>query len=274
MVYAPDGEESETWRLRGGFRTSRSMYKDQEGNLYASLLVDPEADIDRWVVGLNQIHPDGAPGDTLIPPDPDLDIPVLRAESENSVSQTTVPFSPSTEWTLSRNGDFVWGTTDRYLLHSRTPDGRPLRIERTVEPVPVAPEERAYRERRATRNMRTTQPNWQWNGPDIPDGKPLWKEIYVSDEGRVWVQRHTVGKEVESVGYDPERDGSEPTEWVEPAIFDVFSPDGDYLGAVRAPDGFYPSVDPVLRGNRMWAVVMDEYDVPTVRRFRLDPPSD
>jgi hypothetical protein len=274
MVFDRSGEESETWRLRGGFSTSRTMYRDRDGVLYTSLLVDPEAEIRDWVVGLSQILPDGSPGDTLIPPDPGLEVPVLRAEAENSVSQTPVPFSPSVEWTLDGSGRFVWGTTDQYTLHGFTPDGRPLRILRDAESVRVAGGERAYQERRVTQNLRTTEPNWSWNGPAIPDTKPLWRDVFVSEGGRYWVRRHVPARERENLGYDPSVEGSEATEWVEPVVFDVFTPEGEYLGPVRAPDGFYPGVQPVLRGDRVWAVVRDEFDLPRVVRFRLeDPPN-
>lgn len=273
MVYDRSGEESETWRLRGGFSTSRTMYRDREGILYTSLLVDPEAEIRDWVIGLSQILPDGSPGDTLIPPDPGLEVPVLRAEAEGSVSQTPVPFSPSVEWTLDGSGRFVWGTTDRYELHGYAPDGRPLRILRTADPAPVGAAERAYQRRRVTRNLRTTQPNWSWNGPEIPDAKPLWSDVFVSDEGRFWVRRHVPAREVENAGYDPDVEGSEETEWTEPVVFDVFSPDGEYQGPVRAPEGFYPGVQPVLRGDYVWAVVRDEFDLPRVMRLRLEEPA-
>ncbi len=273
MVFDRSGEESETWRLRGGFSTSRTMYRDREGVLYTSLLVDPEAEIRDWVVGLSQIRPDGTPGDTLIPPDPGVEVPVLRAEAENSVSQTPVPFSPSVEWTLDGDGRFVWGITDRYTLHGFTPEGRPLRIVRDAESVRVAGGERAYEERRVTRNLQSTEPSWSWNGPDIPDRKPLWRDVFVSDEGRFWVRRHTPAREVENPGYDPDLEGSEETEWTEPVVFDVFSPEGEYLGPVRAPEGFYPSVQPVFRGDQVWAVVRDQFDLPRVVRFRLEEPA-
>jgi hypothetical protein len=274
MVYDPSGEENATWRLRGGFRTSRSMYRDRDGVIYTSLLVDPEAEIGEWVVGLSQIRPDGSPGDTLVPPDPPLGGSILHAEAENSISRTPVPFSPQVEWTLDRDGGFVWGTTDGYGLHARTEDGRPLLILRKAEPARVAEGERASERRRVTRNLRTIQPNWSWNGPDIPDRKPIWRDVFVSEEGRFWVHRHSEAEEVENPTYDPDEEDSDPTEWIEPVVFDVFGPEGDYLGAVRAPDGFYPSVQPVFRDNQVWAVIRDEFDVPKVIRFRVDIPTD
>jgi len=54
--------------------------------------------------------------------------------------------------------------------------------------------------------------------------------------------------------------------------FDVFEPDGEYLGRVSAPEGLsarYPP--PVFRGDTVWAIVRDEYDVQRLNRFHLEP---
>jgi hypothetical protein len=55
--------------------------------------------------------------------------------------------------------------------------------------------------------------------------------------------------------------------------FDVFDPDGRFLGHVRTPDEFRASPDPIFRGDFVWAVTRDESDVITVVRFRITFPS-
>lgn len=60
-----------------------------------------------------------------------------------------------------------------------------------------------------------------------------------------------------------------PLRWREPVVFDVFDPDGRYLGEVRAPEGFSLNPSPYIRGDRVWAVVRDELDVSYVVRFRV-----
>ena len=57
--------------------------------------------------------------------------------------------------------------------------------------------------------------------------------------------------------------------WVEPVAFDVFEPDGRYLGMVRAPEGFSTRPTPVFRGDTVWAVVHGELDIPLVKRFAV-----
>ena len=56
----------------------------------------------------------------------------------------------------------------RALEASRTPEGHPLRIERELTPVRVADGEKAYRERRTTRNRRTIHPKGQGKLPSCP----------------------------------------------------------------------------------------------------------
>ena len=57
----------------------------------------------------------------------------------------------------------------------------------------------------------------------------------------------------------------------EPVQFEVFESTGEYLGRVSAPDGFsarWPP--PVFRGDTVWAIVRDEYDVQRLQRFRME----
>ena len=51
--------------------------------------------------------------------------------------------------------------------------------------------------------------------------------------------------------------------------YDVFEPDGTYLGAVNAPAGFRASINPVFDGDHVWAVTRDDLDVQRVVRYRI-----
>ena len=57
--------------------------------------------------------------------------------------------------------------------------------------------------------------------------------------------------------------------WVEPVAFDIFEPDGRYLGMVRAPEGFARYPRPYMRGDTVWAVVRGELEVPYMVRFNI-----
>jgi hypothetical protein len=57
--------------------------------------------------------------------------------------------------------------------------------------------------------------------------------------------------------------------WVETSAFDVFDPDGRYLGRVEATEPLAMRPPPVARGDTVWAVVPDELAVPRVMRFHI-----
>ena len=60
--------------------------------------------------------------------------------------------------------------------------------------------------------------------------------------------------------------------FTEPAAFDVFSPDGKYLGRVQTPRSFRTRPEPLVRGDHVWAVTRDDLDVARVVRFRIAKP--
>ena len=71
---------------------------------------------------------------------------------------------------------------------------------------------------------------------------------------------------------DPESEDRLPTirDWREPIVFDVFEPDGRYLGQVSAPPGFLMSPLPAIRGNTVWAAVKSSGGVPDIVRFEIE----
>ena len=138
--------------------------------------------------------------------------------------------------------------------------------------MPVQPEERAERERRAIHNMRQMVPSWQWNGPAIPDTKPPFGGPLVDEDGRVWVVVSQPGRPTiseEEARAEEDRTGWPQLRYKEPVVFDVFEPGGRYLGAARPPGGFQTSPEPVIRGDTVWAVMRGDMDVPSVVRFRI-----
>ncbi len=195
------------------------------------------------------------------------------SEDGTSTSVNNVPFSPAEHWAFSPLGYMVGGLSTRYAIDQYRRDGTVLRMEREYEPVPVTSGERSNREERARWNMRQTQPDWTWNGPAIPDHKPPFRDINVGRDGRIWVMVSTPGEQIpDDEIIEPSDQGPNPrpaTRWREPTAYDVFEPDGTYLGRVMAPTGISPWPEPVFDGDRVWAVVRDELDVQYVTRFRV-----
>ncbi len=277
QVFGPDGKALETWPIRGGFNTGSPLYRDRDDHVYTQILVDPKADLNDWVIGLVDIAPDGTPGDTLIPPKSGYEAPYIEArmttEDGQNVSRNSVPFSPGEQTTLHPDGYWIHAISTHYRIDLLRHDAPVLRLERAYEPVPVTAGEKAEEERAATRNMRYTVPNWRWNGPPIPDEKPPFTRILTGRDGRLWVVVSQPGVQVEDPAYDPKDPDAVPDRWREPVAFDVFEPDGTYLGRVRTPMGFSTYPWPKFDGDHVWAITRDELGVQKVVRYRIQPDS-
>jgi hypothetical protein len=184
------------------------------------------------------------------------------------VSRDNVPFSPTEVSWFDPDGFWIHAVSTSYRIDLLRP-GRPLRIERAYVPVPVGAGEKTEEENNLTRRMRRMLPAWRWNGPPIPDRKPPFRQIFTGRRGRIWVVVSQPAVEVEDPTYDPKDPNSVEDRWREPVAFDVFEPDGTYLGRVRTPLGFTTYPTPTFDGDHVWAVTRDPMGVERVVRFRI-----
>ena len=128
------------------------------------------------------------------PPEPEREFPCLTYTRSGGREgrYCGIPFQPFSLSTLTPEGAWAVGTTHTYAFEIRKSEGSTLRIERYWTPVPVSAEEAAYRRGATTRNMReriARDPSWSWNGPEIPDHKPAYRQIWPDRNGRIWVLR-------------------------------------------------------------------------------------
>ena len=267
-VYSPDGEVLDHWDMRGGFFTSRPLFVDTAGTAYTQIWGSLE-DGERYD-GLRPVNGPGAGTDSLLAPEWDVERATLTFSSDRMQMVSGVPFSPRDMWTFSPLGYYVGGVSSRYAVESFLPNGKILRLEREVEPVPVQPDEKANSREIMTARFRQNAPDWKWDGPPIPDTKPAFRDIAAGRDGRLWVQLSDDAERLEGVEEGPTAPGEVPAErWREPVVWDVFEPDGSYLGQVRAPDGLQTYPAPVFDGDAVWAVTVDDLDVEYVTRFRV-----
>jgi hypothetical protein len=274
-VYAPDGSWLEQWPHPGGFNTSRRHYVDVDGNNYAATILERGRPPWEWEFALVRRTPEGVVVDTLAAPTWAYDRAEVTASREGSSSVRRVPFTAEGVWTFSPRGYMVGGLTDDYRIDLYRPDAPVLRLERVWAPVPVAPEEADEQRRRITDGLRRQYGSWRWNGPPIPDTKPPFRSLFVSEEGDIWVLLSSEG--VALIDEDEareleERTGRVPARFQELPRLDVFSVDGRYLGPVKVPESFRVEPEPIVRGDHMWAVIRDELDLPRVARFRIVRP--
>ena len=270
-VFGPGIGQTEQWGYEAGNSGSNSpLYTDAQGRTFV-LTRDLSADMfDRHIIVLG---PDGTNLDTLPEPSSPLEPPVLTAtvtaEWGTSTSTAPVPFSPVFQWTVHPTGHFLTGLPSEYRIDLARDDGV-LRIERATDPAQIHDDERAFQRERTVRRMRRTDPDWSWDGPPIPEHKPFFQQLLTGRDGRIWVRLVTEAHAVQDEDHDPADPTPAPVTWVEPLRYDVFEPDGTYLGVVAPPDEFWPYVVPVFDGDLVWGVTRDELGVERVVRYRIE----
>lgn len=176
------------------------------------------------------------------------------------------PFVPKVKWALGNDGTLAVGCPATYRFYLIRPDGTVMRIARARAPTRVSDEERAFR---------TSMPV-----PSAGETLPAYAKIRLSDDGRTWVWPSQPSIKMELDPEATERFGVTHT-WVVSwrGSFDVFTPDGRWLAVVELPkearySGFPTEPGVVIRGDTLWAVEQDEFDVQIVVRYEvpgLDP---
>ena len=281
-VYAADGEVLTQWLTPSGSSSnmvstySRALLVDTAGRVITRKTIFNPADLRNRPTVWLRYRPDGSPLDTLHAPPAAREMPELSATSGRALYSREVPFAPRRIVTISPLGYLIAGLPDRYAFEIHQPGGPVVSVRRDVKPEPVSRAERAEARREVEERMRKTDPTWSWNGPDIPDVKPLYADIQAGLDGRIWVAVRPevsprVGASSGGGGVSPpssRRPARQltPGEAPRPALYDVFEPDGRYLGQVQVP-AKVSSV--VRRGDHVWGVAYDAEDVPRVKRYRI-----
>lgn len=222
---------------------------DRDGHFY-TYFVDQDGGQFAWAFIRNDTAM--TPLDTVIPPRDMDEREYFEIRSANSWSRSTVPYSPRMQWSLTPSGDFWMVRTGRYELTYRTAAGDTLRrVTRAYDPLPVTPEDMD--------SVRARFADWIERGATIdfsrvPKTKPAVSDIYVDDGDHVWVEREP------AVASDRHR------------LFDIFDPEGRFLGQVRLPFAIQ-GAKPVFRGGYLYAATTDDLEVPYVVRARIVRPT-
>jgi hypothetical protein len=278
-VYDSAGTSLESWRVPNGlFTGQQGLWVDTTGTVYMLAWVRSSDERDAPKDGLLKLGHDGTVIDTLLPPLPEVPDASLVASGDGMTVFNNVPYTPTAQWSLTRDGDFVTARSDRYALTVHRRGAPLLRIERDVPPVAVQPDEADDARENVIGRLRRADPSWRWNGPSIPETKPFFTGITVDGDGRLWVRRSEPGQRIpeeelaelrEEAARRPIRPPLPPPRaWREPVAYDVFTPDGQFLGHLPVP----PRTSLLyMSGGTVWATVRDSLDVPTVTRFRVEP---
>ena len=252
QVYGPGPRDTDQWEYTPAavLVPPKPLEVDRRGRTFVvALELRPSG---QFVESVIVINPDGDQRDMLLPPGSDFEPPSLELQLGNTSMLVPVPMTPQHHWALHPNGHFLTGISSDYRVDLGLDQGV-LRIERAFAPVAISDAERNYHREDMERGMRASQSGWRWNGPPVPRTRPAFRSLATGRDGRIWVTLPTEAYPVENERYD------------------VFEPDGTYLGAVVPPEGFAGTPRPVFDGDHVWALTRDEVGVERVVRYRINP---
>jgi hypothetical protein len=209
---------------------------------------------------------------------PERTLAVVTHEAEGAVVDTVlVPDLPgerhvgSFAWLPNQSADFsptlglVISDPMDYRIYVGHETESVLCIEREAEPVGPFAEEMDNLRRYVSHYGGNLGRELRNAFDQLPDRKPFIHNVRLMDDGRIWVQVHAPAEHVPSD--QPQREDAEPRiEWREPNYYDVFEPDGVYLGRLELPRT--ESIADAS-GDELWILRRGELDEAYVVRGRL-----
>ena len=226
----------------------------------------------------------------------------LPAYSGGIFEDNRLPHMPFAHWTRHRTGALAFGCSASYTIDLPRSDGEVRRILREWEPPVRMDEEHRYysawfRIANAQRGGDNQTLARLGRGgemasippvPILPRERPAFLRLWLTDDGRVWVRPGATGWgrpwTEEERSYEPLLPGGRlPTPqywtyWNPGDGLDVFDAHGQWIGHVNTPESWdavpYPGRnDPYFRGDTIWAVVKEEFDVGYIARFQVEWPA-
>lgn len=257
-IYGSDGAPVDHWPIASGLFTSDATVVDTAGHVYLKILLShPEAN-KPWPIGLLHLSPAGEVVDTIPPP-------VVAGDPQIADGF----FAIQKHWAFSPLGYMIAGLNDPYFFEIRRPDGI-IRVEMPHTPIPLESEEKAELEA-INDYVRRTQGQFMTSDlPPVPDTKPAYRSLRVGLDGRIWVLLYQPAEKREPPPARPRPPNAPPPPpertWFEPTIYDVFEPDGTYLGRLHLPPR---TALMTMNGTEIWATQRGDLDEPYLVRFRL-----
>jgi hypothetical protein len=252
-IYKPDGTPDTHWAVASGLHMANATVLDTADHAYLRILLSPPERNKPWRIGLLHLDDQGRIVDSIGDP-----------EIAGAPADAGGTFLPSKIWAWSPLGYMVVGVNNVYRFELRPANQPVFRIERTTPVVHVLPEERVELEARNEWYRKNQGRFMTADLPPIPSTKPPYREFLIAQDGRIWVRLHATAIQVERE--DAPADRPPVPSWVAPPVFDVFEPDGTYLGEVRVPTG---TTVMVARGETAWGTRQGESGEIYVVRLRL-----
>lgn len=174
-------------------------------------------------------------------------------------------FEPEPRWDVNLRGETVVGMDDVFSFTVNDVEGTPVRvIRRDVEPEPVNDlAVRAIKDAMVAQAEAFGAPpgmaSQMFEGMGFAETMPLVSRVVLTDDGYFWANRTSTLAEL-SEGEDVDIQDLGSRYW------DVFDPEGIYLGAMEMPGRFLPYK---IIGDELWGVDRDELGVASVVGMRI-----
>jgi sugar lactone lactonase YvrE len=221
---------------------------DAEGRFY-NVGFNPNADANNRMV-LIRYSAELEALDTLTIPRDNVERAYFELSGDGRFMRAGVPYQPNLQWRFTPDG-FATVETGAYRIErlSWTHDTL-VTITKAYTPLSVTDQDIEQ----AVADLEWfTRQGGQIEYDKFPDQKPAVAAFFVDDLGYFWAAPIT--------GTEDER-----------RVFDVFDPEGRYLGRVRLPFRVESSPRPAFRGGYIYAVTQDDLEVPYLVRARLNRP--
>lgn len=274
LIYGPDGSPRATWSassLGVGYMNhpAGSIYVDTSGVVWIPVAGRPGPD--RPPPPYLRVSPDGTVLDTVpypeLPEVGSLSIAIRQTTPSGGVAQmgVAVPYQAISTLAWNPTGGFAVARTDVYRIEILEPvggDGVPLTpvadvVTRDTPPVPVPQAEREAISRHideaVSRIMEDMGVSDRPTIPPVADYKPPIKGFRFTDDGVLLVDVSMPSRLLDG-------------EWTEATAYDVFDEDRRYVGRMVLPDSF---TIVGMRGDLIWGVSRGEYDVESIRAYRI-----
>ena len=245
-LYEPDGTPLPSWSLQSGLFTRLATRVGKDDNVYARTIIGEIERNKPWPIGMVVYSVDGVLSDTIMPPPPVVGAP------ENLAGR----FMPADMWDVLSDGSIVMANSGIYAIEIRKRDGTIVRIDKPYDPVSLSGAERADYQRLQDWFVKYQGRFSTSDIPDLPANKAAFKQLFVDQDDRIWVERYQEGEAKEDPDPLPaDESAPPPVNWVEPVVYDVFAADGSFLNRVHAPRG---SAIYKARGDAAWGTQTDD----------------
>lgn len=252
---AADGSVLPAWPVHSQLFTGDAFVLDTADAVhYRFLRTEPQSIDEEWDVVFQKLTANGELADTVEAP----------YQRETGPRPPRTQLHPRKWWVLSPLGHRIAGHSVTYDITVYRPEG-PLRISRAIAPTPWHPPLRKEYQELFDAGIRA-----QGGTPvEIPEMMPAFTALLPMRDGRLWVQVQDSTVPLAPDEIRPATPEQPTITWGIRPAWDVFDPDGGFLGRVRLPRR--TSVVEAL-GDTIWAIARGEVDEQYVVRYRINHP--